>query len=121
MPRLIALALALALTAPATAQPSAIQAEIARIAKPAEGIVGVAAWRLDGRGGRVLVNADQLFPMASTFKVAVAGAILGKVDRGELSLDQLVPVDPAWWLSPEGSPRRSVIPASASRSRICSS
>ena len=84
----------MALAAPATAQPSAIQAEIARIARPAKGIVGVAAWRLDGRGERVLVNADQPFPMASTFKVAVAGAILGKVDRGELALDQLIRVDP---------------------------
>lgn len=102
MPRLIALALALALASPATAQPSAIQAEIARIARPAEGIVGVAAWRLDGRGERVLVNPDQPFPMASTFKVAVAGAILRKVDRGELSLDQLIPVDPAMVVESQG-------------------
>ncbi len=95
MPRLIAFAaLALAFAAPAAANPAAIQAEIARIARPAEGIVGVAAWRLDGRGERVLINADQPFPMASTFKVAVAGAILARVDRGELSLDQLMPVDP---------------------------
>ena len=65
-----------------------------RIAAPVDGIVGVAAWRLDGRSERVLVNADQPFPMASTFKVAVAGAILAKVDRGELSLDRLIPVDP---------------------------
>ena len=88
--------LALMIAAPAAAANVApLQAEIARIASPLDGTVGVAAWRLDGRGPRVLVNADQRFPMASTFKVAVAGAILWKVDGGELSLDQLVPVDPA--------------------------
>ena len=103
MPRLIALAaLALTLAAPAAAQPTAIQAEIARIAKPVEGIVGVAAWRLDRRGQRILVNADQPFPMASTFKIAVAGAILAKVDRGELAPDQLVPVDPAMVVESQG-------------------
>lgn len=95
MPRLIALAVvALAWVAPAAANPAVVRAEIERIAEPAEGVVGVAAWRLDGRGERVLVNADQPFPMASTFKVAVAGAILAKVDRSELKLDQIVPVDP---------------------------
>ena len=103
MPRLIALAaIALVCAAPAAAEPAAVQAEIARIARPVEGVVGVAAWRLDGRGDEILVNADQPFPMASTFKVAVAGAILAKIDRGELSLDQLVPVDPAMMVQSQG-------------------
>src|SRR5262249_28514098 len=34
------------------------------------------------------------FPMASTFKIAVAGAILAAVDTGRLKLDQMVSVDP---------------------------
>jgi beta-lactamase class A len=104
MPRLIVLAaLALLAAVPAAAADvAALQAEVTRIAKPVEGTVGVAAWRLDGRGPRVLINADQPFPMASTFKVAVAGAILAKVDRGELSLDQLVPIDPAMVVVSEG-------------------
>lgn len=104
MSRLIALAaLALLAAAPVNAAGIApVQAEIARIAAPVEGTVGVAAWRLDGRGPRILVNADQPFPMASTFKVAVAGAILSKVDRGELSLDQLVPIDPGMVVVSEG-------------------
>ena len=33
--------------------------------------------------------------MGSTFKVAVAGAVLAKIDRGEISLSQMVSVDPA--------------------------
>jgi beta-lactamase class A len=101
-----ALIAALALAAapvPAAAQaPAPLQAELARLAAPAEGVVGIAAWRLDGRGPRVLVNADQRFPMASTFKVAVAGAILAKVDRGELQLDRLVPVPHAMVVESEG-------------------
>jgi beta-lactamase class A len=57
-------------------------------------VVGVAAWRLDGPGPRVLVNGASAFPMASTFKVAVAGAVLSRVDRGEITLDQMIAVAP---------------------------
>lgn len=71
-----------------------VEAEITRIAQPVQGVVGVAAWRMDGRGPRVLINADERFPMASTFKIGVAGAVLEKVDRGELKLDQLTPISP---------------------------
>ena len=100
----VALALSFLGTAPLAAAepPAALNAELTRLAKPAEGMVGVAAWRLDGRGARVLVNADQPFPMASTFKVAVAGTILSKVDRGEIKLDQLVPVPQAMMVESEG-------------------
>lgn len=87
---------------PSLAAPPALEAEIARLAAPADGILGVAAWRTDGHGPRVLINADQPFPMASTFKVAVAGTILTKVDRGQLSLDQLVPVEWGMMVESEG-------------------
>src|SRR5256886_15979210 len=63
-----------------------LEAEIRRITNAAGGEVGGAAWRLDGSGPRMLLNADEAFPMASTFKVAVAGALLGKGDAGTLSL-----------------------------------
>jgi beta-lactamase class A len=104
MSRLIPLAAfaVLACAAPATADPAALRSEILRIAEPAEGTIGVAAWQLDGHGSRILINADQRFPMGSAFKVAVAGAILSKVDRGELSLDQLVPVPHAMMVESEG-------------------
>jgi beta-lactamase class A len=71
-----------------------LEAEIARVSTPLGGKVGVAAWKLDGKGERVLVNAGDRYPMASTFKIAVAGAILAQVDAGKLKLDQLVPVEP---------------------------
>src|SRR4051812_34839478 len=104
MPRLIAFAaLALACAAPAFAAPTEpVRAEIARISNGIDGVVGVAAWRLDGRGPRVLVNADQQFPMASTFKVPIAGTVLSQVDSGRLKLDQLVPVDPNMIVESEG-------------------
>lgn len=79
---------------PAAGPGATLETEIARLSVPAKGVVGVAAWRLDGRGPQILVNADQSFPMASTFKVAVAGSILAKVDRGELSLGRMITVDP---------------------------
>ena len=82
--------------------PPALTTEIVRLGAPAEGIVGVAAWRIDGRGPRVLINADKPFPMGSTFKVAVAGTILSKVDAGQISLDRLVPVDWGMMVESEG-------------------
>jgi beta-lactamase class A len=59
----------------------------------AAGKVGVAAWRLDGAGPKLLVNADEAFPMASTFKVAVAGAVLQRVEEGRLGLDRMISID----------------------------
>src|SRR5579872_4637817 len=56
------------------------------------GVVGVAAWRLDGKGPRVMVNAEAAFPMASTFKVAVAGKVFDRIDKGELKLDQMISI-----------------------------
>jgi beta-lactamase class A len=48
------------------------------------------------------LHEGERFPMASTFKIAVAGAILAQVDAGRLNLDQLVAVDPKLVLSSEG-------------------
>jgi len=105
MSRLVALAalFLFAFASPASAAaPAAIQAEIAHISQGIDGVVGVAAWRLDGRGPKLLVNADQQFPMASTFKVPIAGTVLSQVDKGRLKLDQLVPVDSNMMVESEG-------------------
>jgi beta-lactamase class A len=104
MPRLIALvALLLACATPASAADTApVKTEITRISNQIDGVVGIAAWRLDGRGPRILVNADQQFPMASTFKVPIAGTVLSQVDSGRLKLGQLVPVDPDMVVESEG-------------------
>src|SRR5436305_7751348 len=79
----------------------ALEAEIRQIANAAGGEVGVAAWRLDGSGPRMLLNADEGFPMASTFKVAVAGALLGKVDAGTLYLETVLPDDKSRYVESE--------------------
>jgi beta-lactamase class A len=74
-----------------------VESDIREMSKPgagSAGTVGVAAWRLDGSGPRTLINANQRFPMASTFKVAVAGRVLERVDKGELKLDRMMTIDP---------------------------
>jgi hypothetical protein len=53
--------------------------DIVTMAAGAGGVLGVAAWRLDGKGPKVLLNPDERFPMASTVKVAVARAVLSMV------------------------------------------
>lgn len=97
--------------APADSAP--LEAEVKRLSVPAAGVVGVAAWRLDGKGPRLLVNNDQRFPMASTFKVAVAAAVLAKVDAGELKLDQMVTVEPAMFVPSEVIADRFIHPGVA--------
>ncbi|MCW3476695.1 class A beta-lactamase-related serine hydrolase, partial [Limobrevibacterium gyesilva] len=69
------------------------EAEIARIAGFAQGMVGVAARHL-GTGQALALNDAAFFPMASTVKVPLALTILAMVDRGALGLATMVPVEP---------------------------
>lgn len=97
-------ALAAAPTPPPTVHAPAREVllrDLEAFAKGSGGIVGVAAERLDGRGGRVELRSGEAFPMASTFKVAVAGAVLARVDRGEVTLEQLIDVDPSRMVASE--------------------
>jgi len=66
--------------------------EIERHSRRAGGQVGVAAWRLLGKGPKLLFNADDFFPMASTFKVAVACRVMELVEAGGLSLGDLIEI-----------------------------
>jgi beta-lactamase class A len=84
-----------------TAAQATAEAEIARIAGTAGGEVGVFARHLES-GLTLAINGDHRFPMASTFKVAVAASLLSQVDAGRLSLGQMVPVDPALVMESEG-------------------
>src|ERR1700761_1206097 len=72
-----------ALAPRADAARRAVEAEIARIAQGAGGEVGVLARDLRS-GITVAMNERDAFPMASTFKIAVAGAILTQVDAHRL-------------------------------------
>lgn len=66
---------------------------LAQIAATPEGArVGVAAIHLES-GARVGVHAAERFPMASTYKVAIAATFLHQVDRGVASLDAPVAIE----------------------------
>lgn len=70
-----------------------LQAEVERLAETAGGRVGVAAIHLE-TGDTLHLNADEPFPMASTYKVPIAARLFDRVDRGELSLDSAVTLVP---------------------------
>lgn len=72
---------------------SKLEEELRRLALTAGGTVGVAAVHLpSGRSAKV--QASQRFPMASTYKVAIAVALLQRVEREELSLQDRFEVRP---------------------------
>ena len=57
-----------------------------KIEKLTEGLVGrigVAAQEIGG-DKVIAINGDETFAMASTYKVAIAAAVLDRVDKGEL-------------------------------------
>lgn len=70
-----------------------LQREVTDLTKISKGTVGVAIVHLE-TGRTVLVNGNESFPMASTFKLPVAVQLLTRVDRGELRLDSLIALQP---------------------------
>ncbi len=70
---------------------SGFEQRIAELANPAQGRIGVAAIDL-ATGEEVMVLGDQLFPMASTSKIAVAAAYLEMVEQGRYSLTSEFPL-----------------------------
>src|SRR5210317_387675 len=93
---IIALAISAAATfAPAYAQTTEGQsagAAIERIATSLAGRIGFAAQEIGG-DEIIAFNGDETFVMASAYKIAIAAAVLNRVDRGELSLDQMVDIN----------------------------
>ena len=77
-------------TQPVFAEESIAQ-KIEKITQGLVGRIGVAAQELSS-GLNVSINGDETFAMASAYKVAIATTVLDRVDKGELSLDQLVEV-----------------------------
>ncbi|WP_176591981.1 class A beta-lactamase [Sphingobium sp. EM0848] len=66
---------------------SRLMGEFARFATLTDGTVGIAVRDLS-TGETLAYNGDTLFPMASTYKVAVAAKIFSLLDAGSLSLDE---------------------------------
>lgn len=61
------------------------------------GYIGVAAQDMK-TGEQAFLNGDDPFPMASTFKIAVAVTLLTRVDAGELSLTDMVEINDDEWV-----------------------
>lgn len=79
---------------PAYGQPperESVSARIERVAARHVGRIGIAAQEIGGQE-IVAINGNERFVMASSYKVAIATAVLDRVDKGELRLDQLVNV-----------------------------
>ena len=66
-----------------------VERQLANLVSGRSGDFGIAAVDLTS-GRNVSINGDRLFPMASTVKLAVAGAYLNQVDAGRRSLSDRV-------------------------------
>ncbi len=88
---------------------SGFEQRIAELADGDNGRIGVAAIDLS-TGERISVLGDQLFPMASTSKIAVAAKYLEMVEQGQYSLTSefplLIPVRSAKFSSPAAPVRK---------------
>jgi len=63
--------------------------------------MGIAAIHLES-GRAVYQNPDDVFPMASTYKVPIAVKLLQLIDAGERSLDDMIEIQP-WDIAPPQS------------------
>jgi beta-lactamase class A len=70
-----------------------LETELARLSTIAGGKVGVGIHHLE-TGRELYLNADEPFPMASTFKVPVAYQLFTLVDQGKVRLDSMITVQP---------------------------
>ena len=68
-----------------------IAQKLEKLSQGLAGRIGVAAQEI-ASGINVTINGDEPFVMASTYKVAIAGALLHQVDKGQLKLTDLVDV-----------------------------
>jgi beta-lactamase class A len=71
-----------------------LEREINRLTGIAGGKVGVGIIHLES-GRELYVNADEPFPMASTYKVPIAVQLLTRVDSGRFGLDSMVTIRPS--------------------------
>jgi len=68
-----------------------IPQKLEKVSQGLVGRIGVAAQEI-GSGVSVTVNGEEPFVMASTYKVAIATAVLGRVEKGQLGLSDLIDV-----------------------------
>lgn len=68
--------------------------QLAELERKVGGRVGVLAVDT-GSGARIARRSSERFAMCSTFKIVLVAALLSRVERGELSLDERVPFSAA--------------------------
>lgn len=83
------------------------------------GRLGVAAIDI-GSGRELRFDSDSRYSMASTFKLPLAGAVLALADRGELSLEDKLPIPPGKLLDNSPAVERHRDEGSLSIVRLCS-
>lgn len=71
----------------------ALETELARLAETSGGTMGLAVVHLES-GRNAYLNADESFPMASTYKVPIAASLLQLVDEGTLALSNMIDIGP---------------------------
>ncbi|MBD2754962.1 class A beta-lactamase [Spirosoma validum] len=76
---------------PAFTVPVRLEQELLRLSSLSGGKVGVCATHLES-GRTITQNPKEPFPMASSYKVAIATQLLSRVDSGRITLAQLVPI-----------------------------
>lgn len=82
-------------------QLASLEAAIRAIAANVGGRIGVAAMPIDKPDSAVMVNANDRFPLASTFKVAEAIFVLHRIERGEGRLDEMIEILPDHLVPPD--------------------
>jgi beta-lactamase class A len=75
-------------------QISEAQRELERIVAGVDGSVGAVAWPVGEPRRAVGVNADELYPTASTLKIPLLYSLYQMVDAGEIDLSRRVRVEP---------------------------
>lgn len=66
-----------------------LERELVRLSAIAAGKVGVGVIHLES-GRELFINADEPYPMASTYKVPIAVQLLTRVDSGRVKLDSMI-------------------------------
>ena len=77
-----------------SADPALLRAQIEKVIPRARGQVGVAIRHVES-GTDVMINADQTYPMASTYKVPILVELFYQRAEGKLSLSDRIEVNPA--------------------------
>jgi beta-lactamase class A len=80
-------------TAPSDRPSSEFAALVQNLEKRLRGKIGFAALHLES-GRALAVNAQDRFPMASTYKVPIASLLLALIDQGRVALDDMISITP---------------------------